>query len=260
MDLLGIPLIYILGFTLLGKRKGFISALIFLSSLMFMGMISLYRSLGTPVNIHNTLMLMELLLVSIASILMLYLLSYFAEQHFEGHVQAEVLAMLANTDSLTQVANRRQLERHIETEIQRVKRHKQPLAVLMLDFDYFKKINDQYGHAAGDKVLVNTARWIKANLRTIDHFGRWGGDEFICIAVNTDIDTANSLAERLRAEIEVARFPETPAVTCSFGVTPYVKGDTLDELISRVDKGLLQAKAAGRNRVVCILPGDDPLG
>ena len=258
--LLCIPLLYILGFTLLGKRKGFISALIFLISLMYLGMASLYQSRGIPGNIDNVLMLMELLLVSIASIVMLYLLSYISEQHFKGHVQAEVNARLANTDSLTQVNNRRQLEKHIENEIKRANRYSQPLAVLMLDFDYFKKVNDQYGHTAGDAVLVNIAQRVRGSLRSIDHFGRWGGDEFICVAVNTDIDTANALAERLRKEIEEARFPDTPVITCSIGVTLYLKGDTLNKLISRVDKGLMQSKAAGRNRVVCVLTGDEPLG
>ena len=260
LDLLSIPLCYILGFTLLGKRKGLISSLVFLISLMYLVMSSLYQSRGIPGNINNVLIMLELILVSIASIVMLYLLSYIGEQHFKGHVQAEVNARLANTDSLTQVNNRRQLQKHIENEIQRTKRNNQPLAVLMLDFDYFKKVNDQYGHTAGDAVLVNIAQRVRGSLRSIDHFGRWGGDEFICVAVNTDIDTAMALAERLREEIEEARFPDTPLITCSIGVTSYFEGDNLYEIISRVDKGLMQAKADGRNRVVCVLPGDEPLG
>jgi len=259
-DLLYIPFLYILGFTLLGKRKGFISALVFLITLMFIGMMFVNQSAETLVNIQNALQIMRLFLVSIASISLLYLLSFISEHHFHAHVLADVNAMLANTDSLTQVDNRRHLEVHIDKEINRAARQKQPLAILMLDFDHFKKINDQYGHAAGDRVLVNITQLIRQNLRTMDHFGRWGGDEFICVAANTDIDTANTLAERVRLEVEKARFPNTPTITCSIGITPFIKGDSLSELISRADKGLMQAKGAGRNRVVCIQPGDGPLG
>ncbi|MFC2028773.1 GGDEF domain-containing protein [Chloroflexota bacterium] len=259
-DLLYTPLLYILGFTLLGKRRGFISALVFLISLMFIGMIFVFQSVGMPEYILNALQIMELFLVSVVSILLLYLLSYIGEQHFKAHVLAEVNARLANTDSLTQVDNRRQLEEHIETEINRAVRQRRPLTVLMLDFDHFKKVNDQYGHTAGDSVLVNIAGLISKNLRSMDHFGRWGGDEFICVAANTDIDTATLLAERIRSQIEGAQFQDSPSITCSIGITAFIKGDTPNELISRVDKGLMQAKAAGRNRVACILPGDEPLG
>ena len=259
-DLLYIPLLYILGFTLLGKRRGFISALVFLIALLFISLIFVNQSSGTTDFIQNALQIMKLFLVSTASILLLYLLSYIGEQHFQAHVQSEVNARLANTDSLTQVDNRRHLESNMDNEINRATRQKQPLSVIMVDFDHFKKVNDQYGHAAGDNVLVNIARLVRKNLRSMDHFGRWGGDEFICVAVNTDLKTACSLAERIRSEIENARFPGTPAITCSIGVTLYSKGDTLQELISRVDEGLMQAKIAGRNRVVCIEPGNEPLG
>jgi diguanylate cyclase len=259
-NLIYIPLLYMLGFTLLGKRKGFVSALVFLISLMFLGLIFVNQSAGTFAIIQNALQMLELLLVSISSILLLYLLAYIGEQHFKSHVQAEVNARLANTDSLTQVDNRRHLEVHIDREINRAARQKQPLAILMLDIDHFKKINDQFGHAAGDSVLINIAQMIRQNLRSMDHFGRWGGDEFICVASNTDLETAKILAERIRQEVEAARFPDTPTVKCSIGIAPFIKGDSLSDLLSRADKGLMQAKAAGRNCVVCILPGEGPLG
>jgi diguanylate cyclase (GGDEF)-like protein len=124
----------------------------------------------------------------------------------------------------------------------------------MFDIDNFKRINDRFGHSTGDMVLVNTARLIKGSLRGSDHFGRWGGDEFICLATNTDEDTAIHLAERLRKELEQAKIMESFPVTGSFGLTRFVRGDTTDILVRRADLGLLRAKVNGRNQVVVIPP------
>jgi diguanylate cyclase (GGDEF)-like protein len=124
----------------------------------------------------------------------------------------------------------------------------------MFDIDNFKRINDRFGHANGDLVLVRTAKIVSDSLRSTDRFGRWGGDEFICVATNTSEDTAIHLAERLRNELERAGILEEFPVTGSFGVTRYKSGDTSDGLVRRADMGLLRAKNDGRNRVVTIPP------
>jgi diguanylate cyclase (GGDEF)-like protein len=164
------------------------------------------------------------------------------------------MSNLAMTDTLTQVDNRRQLEKHLNEEVKRADRHRLPLAVIMFDIDNFKRINDRFGHNTGDEVLVKTAQIIKDSLRSSDHFGRWGGDEFLCVATNTNEDTANQLAERLRNELEQAKICEGIPCTGSFGVTRFTRGDTPDGLVRRADMGLFRAKNNGRNQVVTIPP------
>jgi diguanylate cyclase (GGDEF)-like protein len=156
--------------------------------------------------------------------------------------------------------NRRQLEKHLNEEINRADRHNLPLAIIMFDIDHFKRINDEFGHANGDMVLVKTARIVKMSLRSSDHFGRWGGDEFVCVATNTDEETAIILAERLRTDLEQAPILKSSPITCSFGVTRFVSGDTPEDLIRRADLGLFQAKSNGRNQVVVIPPESTMLG
>jgi len=181
-------------------------------------------------------------------------MSRIREHYVKSQVTADLMSNLAMTDTLTQVDNRRQLEKYLIEEVNRADRHRLPLAVIMFDIDNFKRINDRFGHATGDLVLVKTAQIVGESLRTTDRFGRWGGDEFICVATNTNEDTAISLAERLRTELEQAKICEGIPITGSFGVTRFVRGDTPDGLVRRADIGLFRAKNNGRNQVVTIPP------
>ena len=258
--LLWIAFIYILGFCLLDNRHALLGSLIFLLLILAFSVGYIYQSNTIIISTPKLQLLFNMLLVSIFSIILLYLMAHTGEHYNSTRLTANVNSILANTDSLTMMDNRRQLEKHLNEEINRADRHNLPLAVIMFDIDHFKRINDEFGHAFGDMVLVKSARIVRNSLRSSDHFGRWGGDEFVCIATNTDEETAVLLAERLRIDLEQAPILKSSPITCSFGVTRYVNGDTPELLISRADQGLLQAKEKGRNQVVAIPPETTMVG
>jgi diguanylate cyclase (GGDEF)-like protein/PAS domain S-box-containing protein len=156
---------------------------------------------------------------------------------------------LAKTDALTGLANRLELDSVLSEEIERVKRFQSSLSIIMLDLDHFKKVNDNYGHLLGDKCLIKTAEILKTSSRSVDTVGRWGGEEFLIVCPETDLDGALKLAEKIRHFLEGNIFPEVKQITGSLGVTAFIAGDTLETLISRADKALYKAKEFGRNRV-----------
>lgn len=162
------------------------------------------------------------------------------------------LTRLATTDSLTGMANRRYFIGQLDREMARIQRNAGPAAVLMLDLDHFKRINDNYGHAAGDAVLQAFARTAQASLRKIDLIGRLGGEEFSIMLPQTGLDAARRFAERLRKNIEAMRVEhdgESLQVTVSIGLTELTRADLdCDSVLARVDQALYQAKAEGRNR------------
>jgi two-component system, cell cycle response regulator len=162
---------------------------------------------------------------------------------------------LAVTDSLTGLYNRRYLETHLTSLIEHFINRGKSLAVLAVDVDFFKPINDTYGHDAGDKVLQELALRIRENTRTIDLCCRTGGEEFVLVLPSTNMAAAHVIAERLRKSIASRLFTvgQTPAipVTVSIGVAALNNvEDTLDKLLKRADSALYAAKRQGRNRVV----------
>lgn len=159
------------------------------------------------------------------------------------------LKQLSNTDSLTQIYNRMAFNDLLETEIVRAKRYNTGLALIILDIDHFKNINDTYGHLAGDEVLKTMAALITKSIRTIDIFARWGGEEFVILTPETGIRAAADLAERLRTKIEEHNFGEAGKITSSFGVVSLKGNDLSDSFIKRADDTLYVAKKNGRNRV-----------
>jgi len=160
----------------------------------------------------------------------------------------------ASTDLLTGIANRRDFLKRFGEEFSRAKRHKTSLSLLMIDIDYFKSVNDNFGHDAGDFVLKELARIIRNNLRTEDIFGRYGGEEFLILLVDCSLKEAAELAERYREKIESSElnFRSTPIrITISIGGTELIKDDhDTDVLITRSDNFLYEAKKSGRNRCV----------
>jgi diguanylate cyclase (GGDEF)-like protein/PAS domain S-box-containing protein len=164
------------------------------------------------------------------------------------------MKLLATTDALTGANNRHQFFSLGAVEVQRSKRYDLPLTVIMLDIDYFKSINDTYGHAAGDQVLKTLSASVSTLLRGPDIFGRLGGEEFAVILPQTDIGEGTAVAERLRstlAGLAVEVGAETVAFTVSMGVTQVRAGDqTVEEVLNRADEALYKAKRMGRNRVV----------
>ncbi|WP_333570594.1 GGDEF domain-containing protein [Thermodesulfobacterium commune] len=156
---------------------------------------------------------------------------------------------IMNTDPLTGVFNRRAINKIIHREISFALRHKLPLSIVMVDIDYFKKINDTYGHEMGDYVLKKIAQTIKKSIRKEDIFGRYGGEEFILILPNTDIEKAYQVAERMRQKIEKIKFKGIKEkITASFGLTELLPNDNIKSIIQRGDEALYLAKNKGRNR------------
>lgn len=178
------------------------------------------------------------------------------------------LAELADTDGLTGVANRRRLDQVLDLEHERSRRYRRPLGVLIVDVDFFKKINDTYLHSVGDLVLKAVAGAIRDMLRRTDLCGRFGGEEFVVIAPELTGEGAVVLAERVRQHVASLRVDAGPGadgqprevrVTVSIGVAAFDRGaDTpIAELLKRADAALYQAKAQGRNRVILSAPVED---
>lgn len=163
------------------------------------------------------------------------------------------LTRLASTDSLTSLANRRSFTAQLDREILRMSRSGEPSALMMLDLDFFKSVNDRHGHAVGDAVLMHLAAVARSTVRAIDLVGRIGGEEFAVLMPGTDLHTGVLAAERLRRAVEGSPSPTdagSVAVTISIGVTVLgVPGDSADRALGRADNALYAAKAGGRNCV-----------
>jgi diguanylate cyclase (GGDEF)-like protein len=161
---------------------------------------------------------------------------------------------LASHDELTRSYNRRHFLEMCENEITRARRYSRPLSILFLDIDFFKKVNDNFGHAAGDDALIAVSEICKNNLRQTDIFGRYGGEEFAALLPETQPDKSVEIAERLRGKIEGMQFfhdGKKIDLTVSIGVAGIneVKNESIDSLLKNADKALYHAKASGRNRV-----------
>lgn len=151
-------------------------------------------------------------------------------------------------DPLTQIYNRIKLDESLQIELDRANRTKREFSLIMTDIDFFKKVNDNYGHQIGDEVLVKFASQIKSNIRKTDILGRFGGEEFIIILPDTNKDGALKLAQKLRKIIENYKFSENFQITASFGVSSYQENDTETTITKRADDALYKAKENGRNQ------------
>lgn len=158
----------------------------------------------------------------------------------------------ASYDNLTNIYNRAKFNELFLRQIEKAKNSGDAFALMMLDIDYFKTVNDTYGHLVGDAVLVQMTNLIKKNIRDSDIFARWGGEEFVLLLPHVSLKKAQGIANFLRIHIETEKFSEIDKMTCSFGVTLYKDGDCIETIIKRADLALYQAKNSGRNRV-CIV-------
>lgn len=159
------------------------------------------------------------------------------------------LEHISITDSLTGLYNRRHVENAFELEIRRTIRHGHDLSLVIIDIDFFKAINDTYGHQIGDTVLKQFADRLKTNIRSTDTLGRWGGEEFIIVCPEINLENAVHMSQGLCQTIAEMPFDTAGTQTASFGVTGFKKGDDIQDMISRADKALYLAKSKGRNRV-----------
>lgn len=163
------------------------------------------------------------------------------------------------TDPLTKVYNRRYLDRRLDEEVARSKRYSLVLSVLMLDIDHFKRVNDTYGHQAGDVTLSTLSNLVKTSLRDLDVVARYGGEEFLVICTNTGVDGAALVAERLRHLVESHQVEipdgsggsQTIQISISIGVAALSASiDSKEKLVQAADQALYRAKEEGRNRVI----------
>lgn len=156
---------------------------------------------------------------------------------------------IATIDNLTGIYNRHKLEELFALEVKRSRRFSQPLSLILIDIDHFKSVNDTYGHDIGDEVLKFLTKIVKKNIREIDIFTRWGGEEFLVVSPNTDLVNIQFLAEKLRIAVSDAVFPDVTHITISQGISTFGENDTFPELFKRADMGLYWAKEHGRNQV-----------
>jgi diguanylate cyclase (GGDEF)-like protein len=168
----------------------------------------------------------------------------------ERKLAIEELEQLAITDPLTSVFNRRKFNELLEYEVERNQRYQAGLSLIMCDIDHFKQINDKFGHAVGDEALKTFSDKITESIREVDIFARWGGEEFMILMPNVNIDNAYSVAEKLRKTIEHTNIKQIDELTASFGVTHFNEGDTVESFVKRVDEALYKAKQNGRNTVI----------
>jgi diguanylate cyclase (GGDEF)-like protein len=178
-----------------------------------------------------------------------------ANLSLEAEAAQRVAETLATTDPLTGLCNRRHFLELADSEFERSRRSRRPLAVLLMDIDHFKSINDTQGHAAGDKVLTHVAQLCRGNTRMQDTTARLGGEEFVVLLPDTPIETAREVAERVRAAVAENTAlcqPDGAAIraTVSIGVAVIASNDnSAEHLLERADRAMYAAKDAGRNRV-----------
>lgn len=179
-----------------------------------------------------------------------YILALYYLQRFKlAFIQNEAMQHLADTDYLTNLPNRRLIEKKLNENSNR----DLEFSVILFDVDHFKKVNDRFGHDIGDKVLKEFANLIQENIRDKDIVGRWGGEEFIIIANDLNAKQAVVFSDRLRKLIEEAAFSHQNKVTASFGVAEYRQKEKIKDVLKRADIALYMAKENGRNKVEILI-------
>lgn len=159
------------------------------------------------------------------------------------------LERMAVTDKLTGILNRRKFHERLTAEMDKSDRYSRALSILMMDLDFFKQVNDSFGHLQGDETLKDFVALVLSNIRKTDTFIRWGGEEFIIIAPELNFDQALVFAEKIRSSVEMYKFSVVEHMTVSIGLVEYDKEETVDQLIKRLDDCIYHAKNKGRNCV-----------
>ena len=170
--------------------------------------------------------------------------------HEELEEKNHILEKISVTDRLTNLFNRHKIDEVLNEEKSRCDRYSDTFGIIMLDIDHFKSVNDTYGHQVGDIVLKEISNILKSNIRSTDILGRWGGEEFLIICVNSDLEATKVVAEKCRKAIENFNFTTVQHKTSSFGISIYNKNQTIKETITKADDNLYKAKETGRNKIV----------
>jgi diguanylate cyclase (GGDEF)-like protein len=244
----GLIVLYLLAFILVDKGQATAASALILG---ISAVLVTVRFVGDadPVTLEHALPYVRAYGVHVIVVAYCYVLARTKEMLSESHNATTALTVKAGTDELTGLANRRQLGTALDREIALSRRQLTPLAVVLVDIDRFKAVNDTYGHAAGDDVLQGTADVLRQATRDADLVGRWGGEEFLLLLPTADADVAALVAERCRASLADHDFPVVSTVTASFGVALLADDDDADALVARADEALYRAKGGGRDRV-----------
>jgi diguanylate cyclase (GGDEF)-like protein len=216
-------------------------------------MVASMRPVFQEVNItgmsHGLFSVLSMLQYTALAACVLYMQSYTMQHELQAQHSNEKLYRLAIKDGMTGIFNHTFMEQYIADAINRSKRSKNPLALLMIDVDFFKQINDNFGHNLGDEVLIRLAQVLSSSKRSTDYLGRWGGDELVLLLTDTNLTGAANLAEKLRRLVEDHTFPHSRPLSISLGVSEYRDGDSQASFIERADAAMYRAKRGGRNRV-----------
>ena len=205
-------------------------------------------------NKRNILLITSFTFILLAFVIAMYFQSLIRKLvlSYESQINnyTKELVNIATTDNLTGLCNRAKIDSSCTKELTEAKRYNQEFSIIMIDIDHFKNVNDTYGHQIGDSVLQQVSKILQDSVREVDMVGRWGGEEFLIICPQTNLDGARRLSEHMRQTIETYQFDVIGEKTCSFGVSSYHENDTQESMIQRADKALYQAKNKGRN-IVC---------
>lgn len=244
-----LPLCFSGAFVMLPLR----AALVFASTTFFLGFLPIAGAFiaGPPARWGEDFaeLAVHLALAQVSIFLTMSAIAALRSDHQLAQQRAEQMAALASTDLLTSLPNRRQLTQALSSQLAMAARSAQPVSVMLIDVDHFKRINDNHGHAVGDQTLVALGTLLGRDCRGSDHVGRWGGEEFLVVLPVTPLAQASELAERLRSKVNASHFDHVGQASVSIGVAQSEVGDTLDALLQRADKALYCAKERGRNRV-----------
>lgn len=180
-------------------------------------------------------------------IFLIFLLIYRQYKLKQYNLQLE---LLSSTDELTGIYNRVKIENLLEYEKKLFDRFYRPISIILFDLDFFRKVNEEYGHKVGDDVLKTVTKIVQEHIRETDDFARWSGEEFLVICHETDINGARIAAEKFRVAIEAYKFENVKSITSSFGVAEFEKYESIEKVLHKANTALLKAKENGRNRVV----------
>ncbi len=205
-------------------------------------------------NTIQTLLSFILFLIAIIPLIITYnlIIKRRRKEYQEVHKLYMDQSKLSVTDPLTQLYNRYKLDQELSIQYENFKRSTQPFSLLILDLDHFKNINDRYGHPTGDKVLQLFAGILKKSTRTTDTVGRWGGEEFMVICPNSDLQKGSLLADKLHLALKNSKEIQKYNLTVSIGIGVSKEDTSLDELVKSVDDALYKAKDMGRNQTIIV--------
>lgn len=251
-----------LAFLTLGTRRG-LQVSVSIYTVFVLLIVSPVADAGVPADIQLDSATIHVSLAAFFAVMiaLLWVLASRLEALAVARAAARSFASQAHTDALTGMPNRRQLDGQLDRDIARADRHREPLSVLLIDIDRFKTVNDLHGHQAGDRALRELVSRLADTVRGGDLAGRWGGDEFLVIAPNTDHDAAIELAERCRTAIADTLVAKVGNMTASIGVASLREHDDARSLVLRADAALYGAKDGGRDAVAGTLDPvvvDDP--